>query len=138
MRHGVRGPLFCLSGAKYDIVSIDEISRQRLSGTRRQPGAAIQPMKLNAFKQSLGRDVPPADIDDLAVQALWFAAKGNWTRAHELAQARDDATGAWVHAYLHRVEGDTSNAHYWYRRASRQPHSGSLAEEWDEIAADLI
>lgn len=95
-------------------------------------------MKFSEFKQSLEHDAPPAKLDDPALQALWFAAKGNWQRAHELAQAREDATGAWVHAYLHRVEGDLSNANYWYRRAGKQPHGGELDAEWDEIAAALI
>jgi hypothetical protein len=95
-------------------------------------------MKLSEFKRSLDRDTPPASVDDLALQALWFTAKGNWTRAHELAQASHDAVGAWVHAYLHRAEGNIPNAHYWYQRASREPDSGALAEEWDDIAIDLI
>ncbi len=138
VRHGVPDPLCCLFGARWHIVSIDEKPRQRLSETWRPPGNAIHPMKLDKFKQSLDHDAPPANLENLAVEVLWFAAKGNWTRAHELAQARDDATGAWVHAYLHRAEGDISNAHYWYRRAGQQPHNGSLGEEWDEIASALI
>jgi len=95
-------------------------------------------MKLPDFKQSISGASPPTEIGDLALQALWFAAKGDWDRAHELAQAAKDNSGDWVHAYLHRVEGDLSNAGYWYRRAGKPPHSGELAAEWDEIAAALL
>ena len=58
-------------------------------------------------------------------------------RAHRFAQAEDSADGAWVHAHLHRVEGNLANAAYWYRRATRPVSSGPLTEEWDEIAAAL-
>ena len=95
-------------------------------------------MKISEFKQSVGGDAPPAEITDLAPQALWFAAKGDWDRAHELAQAAKGKSGDWVHAYLHRVEGDLANAGYWYRRAGEAVHSGDLAAEWDEIAAALL
>ena len=69
---------------------------------------------------------------------MWFAAKGEWVRAHELAQAAKGKSGDWVHAYLHRVEGDLSNAKYWYRRAGEPVHTGDLSLEWDEIAAALL
>ena len=95
-------------------------------------------MKLPDFKQSISGASPPTEIGDLALQALWFAAKGDWDRAHELAQAAKGDSGYWVHAYLHRVEGDLSNAVYWYLRAGKPPHSGKLAAEWDEIAAALL
>lgn len=68
-------------------------------------------MDIAAFKSSLARNAPPEGLDS-ALGALWHAAKGDWNRAHELAQAQDDRDGAWVHAYLHRVEGDQSNAGY--------------------------
>ena len=73
-----------------------------------------------------------------ALLALWWDAKGNWDKAHEIAQDVPGADGAWVHAYLHRVEGDLDNAGYWYRRARRPAASGPLPEEWDAIAAALI
>ena len=95
-------------------------------------------MKLPDFKQSISDALPPKEIDDLALQALWFTAKGDWDKAHELAQATEGKSGYWVHAYLHRVDGDLSNADYWYRRAGKPPHNGKLAAEWDEIAADLL
>ena len=94
-------------------------------------------MDLASFKQSLDRDAPPAGLER-ALAALWREAKGDWDEAHRLAQAQDDADGAWVHAYLHRVEGDLPNAGYWYRRAGKPPSSAPLKREWDEIAGALL
>ncbi len=73
-----------------------------------------------------------------ALRALWFADRGDWEQAHEIAQAEDTREGAWVHAYLHRVEADTSNANYWYRQAGRTPPSGDLRAEWEGIARELL
>ncbi len=94
-------------------------------------------MDLSTFKQSLGRDVPPEDLGQ-ALAALWHEAKGDWDRAHRLAQSQKDAGGAWVHAYLHRIEGDQSNAEHWYRRAGKPPSTAHSKQEWDEIAAALL
>ena len=94
-------------------------------------------MDLETFKDSLSNDTAPADIDG-TLQALWYDAKGDWDRAHKVAQEQPDPLGAWVHAYLHRVEGDEANAGYWYRRAER-PHSNSpLPQEWEEIVSALL
>ncbi len=95
-------------------------------------------MDLSQFKESLSADAPPPEICDLALLALWHAAKNNWCLAHELAQSDKGETGAWVHAYLHRVEGDLSNARYWYRRASKSARRGELTTEWNEIVAALL
>lgn len=89
------------------------------------------------LEASLDDSAPPAGLSP-CVQALWFEAKGDWHRAHELAQAGDDAESAWVHAYLHRVEGDLGNAAYWYRRAGRPQTDRALREEWRAIAGDLL
>jgi hypothetical protein len=70
--------------------------------------------------------------------ALWHDATGDWDRAHTLAQDVETADGAWVHAYLHRKEGDTSNARYWYRRAGRRAESGALDDERRTIVAALL
>lgn len=70
--------------------------------------------------------------------ALWWAGRGDWMRAHEVAQEIETADGAWVHAYLHRVEGDPFNAAYWYRRAGRPVAKGGLREEWASIVEDLL
>jgi hypothetical protein len=80
---------------------------------------------------------PPAGLS-LPLQALWRDAKGDWEGAHELAQAEPGPAGDWVHAYLHRKEGDTSNARYWYRRAGKTTPSSSLPDEWDAIARALL
>ncbi len=94
-------------------------------------------MDLSAFKRSLDQDAPPADLGP-ALAALWHAAKGDWDRAHRLAQTQKDAVGAWVHAYLHRVEGDLGNAGYWYRRAEKPQSLAPLKQEWDALAATLL
>jgi len=70
--------------------------------------------------------------------ALWWDAQGDWNRAHEIAQEIEDADGSWVHAYLHRKEGDLGNAGYWYRRAGRRPADGSLGAEWEEMVKVLL
>jgi hypothetical protein len=92
---------------------------------------------LSEFRQSLAGSEPPADLGP-ALLALWHDARGDWEAAHTVAQAIDDSSGAWIHAYLHRKEGDLANAGYWYRRA-RQPAAGdSLQAEWERIAAALL
>jgi hypothetical protein len=90
-----------------------------------------------AFKQSLKRKAPPAGVS-AALQGLWWAANGDWDKAHRIAMNGHDRDCAWVHAYLHRVEGDLDNAAYWYRRARRKAPTQELASEWAEIAAALL
>ena len=89
------------------------------------------------FKTSLS-GAAPAPQFDAPIAALWWAAKGNWDRAHRIVQDEATAAAAWVHAYLHRVEGDLGNAGYWYRRAFKSPASGSLESEWEQIASELL
>ncbi len=72
------------------------------------------------------------------LQALWHDGHGNWSAAHELAQAGADRDSAWVHAYLHRKEGDQWNAEYWYRRAGRPVFAGTLPDEWSAMVQDLL
>ena len=74
--------------------------------------------QLRSFPRDARGATPPAGVSP-ALAAMWHEAKGDWAAAHRLAQAEDDADGAWVHAYLHRVEGDLANAGYWYRRAGK-------------------
>jgi len=69
--------------------------------------------------------------------ALWWAAKGDWDAAHKIVQDEGDASSAWVHAYLHRVEGDLSNAGYWYRQAGQPIPKDSLQAEWERIVSAL-
>jgi hypothetical protein len=94
-------------------------------------------VNLADFKASLSGAAPAPDID-APLAALWWAGKGRWEEAHKIAQ--DDATagGAWIHAYLHRVEGDLGNAGYWYRQAGKPVAAGPLEAEWERIAAELL
>ncbi len=94
-------------------------------------------MTLDEFKSSLTQDSPPTGIN-LPLQALWKDAKGDWDTAHRIAQTISDATGAWIHAYLHRREGDLSNAAYWYSCASKPRPNQSLQEEWESIVQALL
>ena len=94
-------------------------------------------MTLSEFRDSVLRDDPPSGLS-LALLGLWWDAKGDWTKAHESAQQEEGIAGSWVHAYLHRKEGDASNAGYWYRRAGKPPARNSLPEEWIEIAQSLL
>ena len=94
-------------------------------------------LKFNDFKASLGAQRPPPNLAPL-LNALWHDGRGDWQSAHELAQDVHTRDGSWVHAYLHRKEGDTGNADYWYRRAGKKRPPVSLEEEWENIVADLI
>ena len=93
-------------------------------------------MDLRAFKASTKKNKPPKGIS-LSLEAMWYQAKGNWEEAHSLAQSEKSPAGSWVHAFLHRVEGDLGNAAYWYRLADRPVCTSSLDDEWEEIVAAL-
>ena len=95
-------------------------------------------MTFDALRESLADEAPPASADT-AMQALWWAGKGDWHRAHACAQQREgDPACDLVHAHLHRQEGDLSNAGYWYRRAGQPVPTVSLQEEWEAIARQLL
>jgi hypothetical protein len=94
-------------------------------------------MTLTELQASLSRSAPPPGTPKL-VRALWHDARGDWDEAHRIAQSIDGAEGAWVHAYLHRKEGDLSNAGNWYARAGRPRSDATLAEEWEEIVRTLL
>jgi hypothetical protein len=94
-------------------------------------------MTLVEFKHSLSEAKPPPKLAP-ALAALWWAAKGDWQRAHALVMDESGRECAWVHAYLHRVEGDADNAGYWYRQARRPAALGALPAEWDAIAAEML
>lgn len=72
-----------------------------------------------------------------ALQGLWIDRQGNWDQAHQIVQDASDPDSAWVHAYLHREEGDLGNARYWYRRAGKPVNQQSLTAEWEAIAQTL-
>jgi hypothetical protein len=94
-------------------------------------------MKLEEFRNSLSREEPPRQLNQ-ALAALWWDAKANWKQAHEVAGQDEGPSGAWVHAYLHRKEGDLANARYWYKRADKPPAMNSLEQEWVEITQALL
>ena len=89
------------------------------------------------FKNSLADKTPPGGLSP-ALTALWWAGKDDWNKAHRIVMDEEDTDCAWVHAYLHRVEGDLGNAGYWYRQAGRKPATGALAAEWAAVAAALL
>ena len=94
-------------------------------------------MDLAAFRASLSAAEPPSDLST-ALRALWLDARGDWDGAHDAAQVDDGGAGDWVHAYLHRKEGDAGNAAYWYRRVRKPVCRTSLDEEWAAIAEALL
>lgn len=93
-------------------------------------------MTLDEFRASLSQDAPPNLSPPL--RGLWYDARGDWEQAHKTVQDDPSAESAWVHAYLHRKEGDIGNAHYWYRRAGKPPCTDTLEHEWEQIAAALL
>jgi hypothetical protein len=94
-------------------------------------------MTLDEFRATLRHDAAPAALAP-ALKAMWEDAKGNWSAAHAMAQDLGDETGSWIHAYLHRKEGDLGNAGYWYRRAGRPAAGDTLDEEWTRIVLSLL
>jgi hypothetical protein len=94
-------------------------------------------VKMAEFKASFSGAAPAPGLD-APLAALWWAAKGNWDAAHRLVQDEATADAAWVHAYLHRVEGDLGNAGYWYRQAGKPVAAGPLETEWEAIASMLL
>jgi hypothetical protein len=94
-------------------------------------------MTLDDFRCSLSDTTPPNELS-FALAGLWWDAKDDWTQAHESAQQDESPQGAWVHAYLHRKEGDQGNAAYWYRRAGKPVCRDALETEWLSIAKALL
>ena len=94
-------------------------------------------MTFAEFKGTLTQKKPPAGLTP-ALVALWWAGKDQWDKAHQIVMDEDNKECAWVHAYLHRVEGDLGNAGYWYRQARRPVPTKPLAAEWSAIAANPV
>ncbi|HMG68110.1 MAG TPA: hypothetical protein VK588_10500 [Chitinophagaceae bacterium] len=94
-------------------------------------------MKFEEFNHSVPGPTPPPGISDY-LRSLWYDAKGDWNNAHEIIQDREDKTAAWIHAFLHRKEGDIANADYWYTKAGKTRPGTALEEEWKEIVKSLL
>jgi hypothetical protein len=95
-------------------------------------------VELSEFRASLANESAPASSLNAGLRALWFEARGDWVSAHELAQAISGPSGAWLHAYLHRREGDASNAGYWYAEAGQPFCRTSLEAEWEELVRAFL
>lgn len=89
------------------------------------------------FENTLKQEQPPAELSR-PLRALWFAGKDDWENSHNIAQDIHTNEGSWIHAYLHRWEGDDWNAKYWYRQAGRTMPTVSLKEEWRDITENLL
>jgi len=87
---------------------------------------------------NLTNESEPSDKLSGIQLAIWYAVKDNWDRAHNLVQDINSKNAYWIHAYLHRVEGDTSNAHYWYNRARMEPFAESLDSELNDIIQSVF
>jgi hypothetical protein len=94
-------------------------------------------MNYTEFQSTLNQPLPPAGLS-APLLALWLDAKGDWNGAHEAIQDETDRSSAWLHAYLHRKEGDQWNADYWYSKAGKKSPRCSLTEEWEVIARALL
>ncbi len=94
-------------------------------------------MTLKEFQESFSLTSPPINLSSY-LQSLWFDGKGDWQKAHNIIQDIEDKTAAWIHAYLHRKEGDKGNARYWYNRAGKPLPDYSLQQEWQEIVIAIL
>lgn len=94
-------------------------------------------MNLSQFKTSLKDPNPPSGLTPI-LASLWYDGKGHWGKAHDIAQEIHTKEGSWIHAYLHRKEGDEFNASYWYQRAGKEKPAVSLAEEWERIVESFL
>jgi len=93
---------------------------------------------IEAFRSSVSAAAPPSDVGP-ALEALWWLKRGDWDRAHKCVQGHEgEADCDWVHAHVHRQEGDMSNAQYWYRRADKPVSGVSLQDEWSEIVTAML
>lgn len=94
-------------------------------------------MDFQDFQTTLSDSTPPNSLSSY-LQSLWYDAKGEWNEAHSIIQDIEDKTAAWIHAYLHRKEGDIGNADYWYRRAGKDRPAYSFDDEWEGIVKVLL
>lgn len=94
-------------------------------------------MNLNEFLSSIESSMEPPNLR-MELQALWWVKKGDWEKAHGLAQNAGTKEGDWIHAHLHRAEGDLGNATYWYARSGRPVSHQSLKNEWMDIVTQIL
>lgn len=94
-------------------------------------------MNFESFQQSLAQQEPPQGLS-VYLKALWYDGHGDWHSAHGMVDDLEDSTACWVHAYLHRKEGDIGNAGYWYSRAGKKPAAIQLQQEWESIVKALL
>lgn len=94
-------------------------------------------MTIIEFRKQLELEKVPTNLS-VYLNALWYDAKGDWQRAHDLVDQLSGEDAAYVHAYLHRKEGDQSNADYWYRRSGRPRSQVSLEKEWEELVSYFL
>jgi hypothetical protein len=94
-------------------------------------------MTFEEFKETIDDSIPPKKISQNLL-ALWSDATGDWHKAHDIVQKTSGNDGDWIHAYLHRKEGDLSNASYWYSRIGKSRPNTSLNQEWEELVRHLI
>ena len=94
-------------------------------------------LSFDDFITSLSGINPSPDLS-VYLQSLWYDGKGDWNKAHTIIQDTEDGTACWIHAYLHRKEGDKFNANYWYNKAGKPMPHYSLEQEWQEIIKALL
>jgi hypothetical protein len=94
-------------------------------------------MNFEEFQKTLSANYPPEKIS-VYLQSLWYDARGDWNKAHEIIQDVEDKTASWIHAYLHRKEGDIGNADYWYYKADKKRPDLSIEKEWENIVQELL
>jgi hypothetical protein len=94
-------------------------------------------MHYQDFRKICKKQTPPEGLYKLLL-AMWYDFRGDWDTAHSIAQGVPDSDGSWVHAYLHRKEGDQANASYWYSHAGKSKPDSSLEEEWEQISIALL
>lgn len=92
---------------------------------------------MKSFKESLSQSAPDPQLSTI-LKSLWYDKKGDWKKAHDLVDSLPGAEAAWVHAYLHRKEGDSWNADYWYARAKKTRPPYSQEEEWANLVAYFL
>ena len=94
-------------------------------------------MHYDEFIRSLAENKLPDNLNP-ALQSLWYDGKDNWDMSHDIAQEIHDNNGSWIHAYLHRKEGDQWNANYWYQRAGRKMPKAPLNQEWEALVQEFL